>query len=336
MPPDAPHGSSPPREAALSRISVATCGQRARVLDPVRHGPPVPRRPSSPPALRGRVFCGSSVVQEGLLTRAQLRSSAWRRLYPDVYACAGLDVTHTVRAVAVTRLLLPGAVASGRTAAALWGVDARTPEDDVEVTVPPACRGGAVPGVRLSRRALPAPDVTRTRGVPVTTPLRTALDLARGLPPVDAVVALDALVRSGLVRLIDVRGAAAGATGRGCRRARVAAERADGLAESPQETRLRLVLHASALPPPVAQHTVRDAGGRFVARVDFGWPEHRLALEYEGAWHGEPQNVARDRARLNRLTAAGWRVVFVTAADLRRPAQLLARIAAELAAPRSA
>ncbi|WP_245177119.1 type IV toxin-antitoxin system AbiEi family antitoxin [Geodermatophilus sp. DF01_2] len=296
----------------------------------------MPRPPSSPPPLRGRVFCGSSVVREGLLTPAQLRSSAWRRLYPDVYACAGLEVTHAIRALAVTRLLLPGAVASGRSAAALWGVDARTPEDDVEVTVPPACRGGAVTGVRVTRRPLPADAVTRTRAVPVTTPLRTALDLARTLPPVDAVVALDALVRTGLVGLADVRGAVATATGRGCRRARDAAARADGLAESPQETRLRLVLHASTLPPPVAQHTVRDAEGRFVARVDFAWPEHRLAVEYEGAWHGQPQNVARDRARLNRLTAAGWRVVFVTAADVYRPAQLLTRIAAALAAPRSA
>jgi hypothetical protein len=296
----------------------------------------VPRHPSSPVPLRGRVFCGSSVVREGLLTRAQLRSSAWRRLYPDVYACAGLEVTHTVRALAVTRLLLPGAVASGRTAAALWGVDTRTPDDDVEVTVPPACRGGAVPGVRVSRRALPADDVRGTLGVLVTTPLRTALDLTRTLPPVDAVVLLDALVRSGLVRLADVRNAAAAATGRGCRRAREAAARADGLAESPQETRLRLILLASALPPPVAQHTVRDADGRFVARVDFAWPEHRLAVEYEGAWHGEPQNVVRDRVRLNRLMAAGWRVVFVTAPDVRRPAQLLTRIAAALAVSTSA
>src|SRR5688572_18937929 len=126
------------------------------------------------------------------------------------------------------------------------------------------------------------------------------------------------------------------ATGRGCRRAREAAARADGLAESPQETRLRLVLLASALPPPVAQHTVRDVDGRFVARVDFAWPEQRLAVEYQGAWHGQLQNVVRDRTRLNRLTAAGWRVVFVTAADMRRPAQLLTRIAAALATSTSA
>ena len=152
----------------------------------------------------------------------------------------------------------------------------------------------------------------------------------------DAVVALDALVQTGLVGLADVRSAAVAATGRGCRRAREAAARADGLAESPQETRLRLVLLASALPPPVAQHTVRDVDGRVVARVDFAWPEQRRAVECEGAWHGQPQNVVRDRTRLNRLTAAGWRVVFVTAADVRRPAQLLTRIAAAPATSTSA
>jgi hypothetical protein len=37
----------------------------------------------------------------------------------------------------------------------------------------------------------------------------------------------------------------------------------------------------------VAQFGIRD-GNRFVARVDFAWPEHHLALEYDGAWHGDP------------------------------------------------
>jgi very-short-patch-repair endonuclease len=64
--------------------------------------------------------------------------------------------------------------------------------------------------------------------------------------------------------------------------------------------------------------------------VDFAWPEHRLALEYDGVWHGEPGQFARDRERLNRLTAAGWRVVFVTAADMRRPELLMARLRAAL------
>ncbi|WP_091537431.1 endonuclease domain-containing protein [Modestobacter sp. DSM 44400] len=67
-----------------------------------------------------------------------------------------------------------------------------------------------------------------------------------------------------------------------------------------------------------------------MARVDFAWPEHRLAVAYDGLWHGEPGQFAADRERLNRLLAAGWRVLFVTAADLRTPDRLIARIAAEL------
>lgn len=85
----------------------------------------------------------------------------------------------------------------------------------------------------------------------------------------------------------------------------------------------------------MAQYGVRS-GGIFMARVDFAWPEQRVAVEYEGLWHGEPQQVAKDRRRLNRLTAAGWTVVFVTAADLHRPDLLLARLRALLASPRSA
>ena len=68
-----------------------------------------------------------------------------------------------------------------------------------------------------------------------------------------------------------------------------------------------------------------------MARVDLGWPEQRVAVEYEGRRHGRPQRVARDRARLDRLTASGWRVVFVTAEDLREPDRLVARVAAVLA-----
>ena len=66
------------------------------------------------------------------------------------------------------------------------------------------------------------------------------------------------------------------------------------------------------------------------ARLDFAYPGLRLAVEYDGAWHAAPGGLARDRRRLNRLTAAGWRVVFVTADDLHRPEELVRRIATAL------
>jgi very-short-patch-repair endonuclease len=218
----------------------------------------------------------------------------------------------------------------------MWDVGLVGADDDVEVTLPSDCRGGAVAGVHVTRRSLEPEDTTARRGVAVTTPLRTALDLGRIKPADDAVIALDRFLSTGLVFLDEVRAAALLASGRDCRRIRTAVSLADGLAESPQETRLRLMIHRSDLPPPVAQYRIR-VDGRFVARPDFAWPEHRLALEYDGAWHGEPSQFRRDRQRLNRLTAAGWRVLFVTAADLRDPVRLIARIAQALSlAPRSA
>ncbi|MGY1747303.1 type IV toxin-antitoxin system AbiEi family antitoxin [Blastococcus sp. SYSU D00695] len=291
------------------------------------------RPPFRPADLTGKVFRGSAALASAQLTRGQLRSSAWRRLFPDVYACSSLPIDHRVRARVAALLLLPGAVLSGRSAAVLWGADLAGPDDDVECAVDAACRAGAVRGVRLTRRALAGADVTTWAGVRVTTPLRTALDLARVEPADEAVVCLDRfLQQTRRVGLDELRAAAAALTGPGCRRVRAAVARADGLAESPQETRTRLCLHASGLPRPTAQYRVLDASGTFVARVDLAWPEARVAVEYEGTWHGRPQQVGRDRRRLNALTAAGWTVVFVTAEDLADPVAFIARVAAALTA----
>jgi hypothetical protein len=292
----------------------------------------VPPVPATPDVLRGRVFRGSLAVRSGVLSRHQLQSSAWRRWFPDVYACASVEPTHVLRARAVTELVLPGAVASGRTAGVLWGCDLASAVDPVELTVAPGTRGGAVDGVLLTRRRLPADDLTLRAGVPVTTALRTALDLCRIRPLDDAVAVVDRfLVTTRAPTVEEVRAAAEQLTGRDCRHVREVAALADGKAGSPRETQVRLLLHRSPLPDPVAQHSVSDARGRFVARVDFAWPELRLALEYDGEWHAEPAQFGRDRRRLNRLTAAGWTVVFVTAADLHDPERLLARIAEALA-----
>jgi hypothetical protein len=289
--------------------------------------PVAPRRPA---ALHGRVFRGSDVVAAGRLSPGELRSSAWRRLFRDVYACADVPVTHQLRAVAAAGLLVPGAVVTGRSAAVLWGLPAAEPDDDVELTVPPGSSVCRVPGITVRRRVLEPAHVTVRRGARTTTAEATAVDLARSGTLEDAVALIDRLVDARVTDLDLVRAVAAHASGRGSRQVRAAVALADGLAGSPQETRLRLLLHRSTLPRPVAQFVVRDAGG-FVARVDFAWPDVKVAVEYEGIWHGEsPQQVAADRRRLNRLTAAGWTVVFVTAADLHRPEQVVARIASAL------
>lgn len=274
-------------------------------------------------------FLGWWAVDEGLLTPDQLRSSAWRRLFRGVYVHSDIPVTHALRAHAAC-VLLPAAVVTGASAAVVWGVDLAGVDDDVEVTVPSTSHPHRLPGLRVRRADVPRAHRWHRRGIPVTTAAATTVRLAGLLEGEDAVVAVDQMVAAGIVDLHEVRSLADVARGRLAARTRRACALADGLAESPQETRVRLLLHRSGLPAPTAQFRVRD-GDRVVARVDFGWPQQKLALEYDGLWHGAAGQFAKDRRRLNRLTAAGWRVIFVTAADLGDPEALLARIRAALA-----
>lgn len=287
------------------------------------------RSPGQPAVLRAdEPFLGRWAVDEGLLTRDQLRSSAWRRLFRGVYVHRDVPVTHALRAHAAC-VLLPAAVVTGRSAAVLWGVELATVTDDVEVTVPSSSHPSRLPGLRARRSDLPRAHRWRRGGIPVTTPAATAVRLAGLLTGDAGVIAVDQMIATGVVDLEPVRRLAAEGRGPGAARARQVCALADGLAGSPQETRLRLLMHRSGLPSPVAQYRV-IADGRTVARVDFAWPEQKVALEYDGLWHAEPGQFAKDRRRLNQLTAAGWRVIFVTAADLRDPEALLARIAAAL------
>jgi hypothetical protein len=112
--------------------------------------------------------------------------------------------------------------------------------------------------------------------------------------------------------MVDLDAVRAGAAGldraRGSAQARRLATLADGLAGSPQETRPRLLLGRAGLPALVAQFRVFDEEG-FVARVDFAYPDLRIAIEYDGLGHSRREAFLRGRRRLNRLVAAGWTVL---------------------------
>jgi hypothetical protein len=267
-------------------------------------------------------------VDQGLLTAKQLRSSPWRRLRQDVYADARLPVTHRLLISAVGLVLPRGAAFGGRSAAVLWGIhDVASADDPVEVLLPQDTRWNPGAGVRCRRRS-PSQTIVRRGRWSCTSRVDTAIDLVRFTSADDAVVLLDHLVHMGLTDLSTFR-AVVDARDRsfGLARARRAAELADGLAESQQETRLRLLMQRGGLPTPMAQFVVRDDGG-FVGRVDFAYPDIRLAIEYDGLYHAGTSAFFADRRRLDRLTAAGWTVLHVTAEDMRNPERLVARIRA--------
>jgi hypothetical protein len=220
-------------------------------------------------------------------------------------------------------------VVTGVSAATVWGLDLLQTHDDVEVTLPPGSNMVRVAGIRARRARIDENHVWRRRDIPVTTPAATAVRLAQALPHEDAVVAIDQLIHTGVVDLEPIRILAAASRGPGSARARRVCALADGRAESPQETRLRLLMARGGLPPPVPQFVVR-IDGRFIGRVDFAWPDRKVAVEYDGLWHAEAGQFARDRRRLNELHAADWRIVFVTASDLYEEGPLVLRIATAL------
>ncbi|MGW4498431.1 DUF559 domain-containing protein [Micromonospora sp. NPDC004336] len=274
-----------------------------------------------PPRLAFQPFRASAAVADGLLTWTMLRGPSWRRLLPDVHVHRdGYRADdHRFWCDAVALALPVGGVIAGRSAAYLWGVDLLARDAPVTVLLPRAARMRPHPRLRAIRSVVPDSDRARFGGLPVTTALRTAFDLGRQAPRDEALVAVDALLHRRLVKLGTLRAYADARPGwPGLSLLREVLALANPLAESPMETRLRLLLLDAGLPPAIAQHDVRDPSGRFVGRVDLAWPALRVAVEYDGDHHRERAHFRQDVARLNALRAAGWVVLRFTADDVLR------------------
>lgn len=177
-------------------------------------------------------------------------------------------------------------------------------------------------GMRLHWSTLADDEHEQLAGLSVTRVIRTLTDL-RSLSRPGLVSLIDSALQQDKCSLGELQSVPALAT---------ALAVADGRAESPLETRLRLVLTSAGLPPAELQYVLRAPGGRFIARLDMAWPGRRLAVEADGRVHNRPQALYRDRERQNDIVLAGWTVLRFTWEDVtRRPAQVVARVRAALA-----
>jgi Protein of unknown function (DUF559) len=140
-------------------------------------------------------------------------------------------------------------------------------------------------------------------------------DLGSRPPLVEAVVAADMALDAGLVDLSEIRKWAAEHDGsRGIRQFRRVVEMAEPATESPMESRFRMLLVMSGLPPPEVQASLHDQQGRFLGRADLFYPADRLILEYDGGTHRS--SLTADNRRQNLLINAGFRILRFTAADV--------------------
>lgn len=259
------------------------------------------RAAAEPHELTRRPFLGTDVIARGLLTRRQLSTERWRRLLPDVYVWQGLEIDHWVRCAAAGLFLRGRGAISGRDAATLMGADILRPNAPIEVTVPRPTRFRTPEGLKVVRSPLPAGDTVAWAGIRLTSAGRTAFDLARRLDLREAVVGVDAMLAKGLLAKSDLAVSAGRRPGwPGVPQMRIVLLLCDAKAESPQESRLRLMLVAGDLPWPVTQYEVFDAG-RFVARLDLAYPDRRLGVEYDGDQHRSTVAFRNDVRRLNAL-----------------------------------
>jgi hypothetical protein len=260
----------------------------------------------------GDPFIGSEAVASGRLSPYALRSR-FVAMHPDVYIPTGAEVTAITRTQAAWLWTRRQGVVAGQSAAALHGakwVDARRPAEMLWPNRRPPT------GIHAWSDRFADDEVEVIGGILVTSPARTALDVACRYPLGKAVAAIDALARATHLKMADVELLADRYRGRrGIRKARTVLDLVDPGAESPQETWLRLLVIRNGFPRPQTQIPVYDEYGALVAVLDMGWEDIKLALDYEGEHHRDPVRFNKDIRRHDDVTELGWMDIRVTSRD---------------------
>ncbi len=280
------------------------------------------------------LFIGSHAVSEGFLTRKQLHSGLYRRVLHNVYVDQAAEDSHQLRARAAGLVMPRDAALGGRSAAGWYGAPFAASTDPVLVVARSGCPWDGPRGVRVHKTELRPGDVEvhRETGLRLTTPGRTAWDVATTESVGTAVALLDGMLRAAVLSEGDL------AREFGRRRGQWRSTRAAGVlalvdrrAGSPPESRVRVACVLAGLEPPVPQFVVYQ-DGRCLGTVDLAWEEARLVVEYEGEYHFDDAQIRRDDQRYARMVAAGWHIIRLSSYDLRRLDDVVARIASALEA----
>jgi hypothetical protein len=265
-----------------------------------------------------------------VMTRAQIdvqvRKGNLVRIWHGVYATEALDMRG--RLAALDLFMDREAVCCMGTAAALYGFDVQN-STAIHI-LDPGVRLRPTTGLMVHQR-LGAP-LQRVAGRLVTAPAWTAVEVARQLARPRVLATLDAALHSRWCALDDLKQAISEQRGRrGIVAVRQMIEYADARAESPMESEARLVMIDYGLALPELQYEIVGLRGE-LWRVDFAWPDHRLAAEYESIdWHAGRAEMLRDKKRIAEIQELGWTVIPIVVDDVRRyPDRLAERIKSHL------
>lgn len=249
---------------------------------------------------------------------AAIRNGFVKRVLTGVYVAAQVPDTFETRAAALQLVVGPNSVVCDRTAAWLHGVNVFGLSDHETLTPVETCvlRGNVRTrriGVDGRVRDLRSRDLMVLRGLVVTTPLRTALDLGCSLGRRRALGALDQFMRMcGVTREQMQHELPRYYRRRGVIQLRELVPLADPRAESIPESWIRLDIHDAGLPQPEPQFWI-IVDGVPTYRLDLAFPQHRVAVEYDGEeFHRRTDaQKARDRKRRAWLRDHGWTVIVI-------------------------
>lgn len=257
-------------------------------------------------------------------SRARIRAGPFRRILRGIYVMGDppLDARKEGRAALLGAG--DGAFLSHHQAARLYG--AVVPHSEMlHVSIVGDSHRSRREGICVHRSSH---TPTRFRGLPITTPEDTFVDLAAYLPLVDLVVLGDSLVRRKRTTPERLVRSSVNAAVRLRKHAVCAAQLVRPGTDSPMETRSRMLLVLAGLPEPEINICFYNQYGEIIRRTEMGYRKHRLAIEYDGRQHAESQSQwESDVARREEFDGADWRIVTLLAKDIyRTPGKTLERI----------
>ncbi len=262
------------------------------------------------------------------LLRRLLRRGEWQPLHFGTYWIRSRDEPGLHTRVSAARLSGSGrVVAVGPTAARLWGLQGA---DGRDPTLHLACPGYRQPRGDLVFHKLGRRETTVLHGLEVTTLRQTLADVLLTEQPMVALSLLDSALHQHVLLPADLPALDTLLCGHtGVARARQLLHMGDGRAESPLESRNRLVCTDHGMPPEVLQWVLPDRASGVRYRLDAGYPTRWVAMEADGrSVHDQPRALHTDRQRQNALLSAypGLVILRFTWQDSLRPGRFLASL----------
>lgn len=267
------------------------------------------------------------------------RSDEWSRLRRGAF-CATRDLParpedrHLLQAHAVMLSLGPRVALSHVSAAIalglpVWGVDLSR----VHITRLDAGAGRGEGDVVHHVGVLGRQEVVCVDGLQSVNPTRAVLETACSTHFESGVVTADGALHLGMTTPEELVAALELVRNwPGARTASKVVPFADGRAETPAESRTRVVFDVEGLPTPELQVRIHDGSGQLVAEVDFLFREQRVIAEFDGRlkYAGDAaasaDTVYREKRREDRLRALGFVVVRISWTDLQYPSYTANRV----------